>query len=170
MISYQLKHGILVGNLHTWLHECAKTVEKQAKILCNLHNIFAYKTSKKRRFCGGRVTRFGVSRTQSSSRCSCHLPHPARLHFANWNTRQCRGCNISSPMRNAIFRSYKLWLDVFRVCTWACKCNASGRNSEKERGTICCRIDRSCNARKPSEHAGRITGRLHGNPWQTQSE
>ena len=128
------------------------------------------KLVKKRRFCGGRVTRFGVSRTQSSSRCSCHLPHPARLHFANWNTRQCRGCNISSPMRNAIFRSYKLWLDVFRVCTWACKCNASGRNSEKERGTICCRIDRSCNARKPSEHAGRITGRLHGNPWQTQSE
>ena len=45
---YQLKHGILVDNLHTWLHGCAKSVEKQAKILCTLHSIFAYKTSKKR--------------------------------------------------------------------------------------------------------------------------
>ena len=108
------------------------------------------KPVKKRRFCGGRATRFGVPRTQSSSRCSCHLLHPACLHFANWNARQRRRCNTSGPMRNAIFRSCKLWLDVFCVCAWACKCNASGRNSEKELGTICYRNNRSCNARKPS--------------------
>ena len=87
---------------------------KQAKIQCTLHSIFAYKTSKKRRFCGGCVTRFGVPRTQSSSWCSCHLPHPARLHFAMPEGAPHRQHFFREKWNKSLFESFEWFFMIFK--------------------------------------------------------
>ena len=128
------------------------------------------KPVKERRFCLGRVRKTGGPRTPSSRRCSCHTPHPNRLHFANWNARERRRCNTGGPMQNAIFRGYQLWLDFVCFFTQRYKCIVLGRNSEKELESICYSIDRNFTAGRPSRHAGRTTGRLHEKPQQNASE
>ena len=114
---YQLKHGILVGNLHTCEHECAKTVENKRKYSESPQSILAYKTSKKTTILRRPCSQIWGATHSVLEPMLLPLTASSPLALCNWNTRQRRRCNTSGPMRNAFFRSYKLWLDLICVCT-----------------------------------------------------